>query len=255
MSAAISTPEKKTCLQCGETGHITADCKLEDKDKETKVEHGIDELNDQTMINGEEWKTLKEYAMQDNYKQQLWWGTLSAEEELLLEDLRDAQQNQGDMGELGNPQSQKDDEPPSDSFENTDESITRPSTIEKQDSCQVQTTETTRVTKEFKVVKTYNQHMEQQTESAKKNRKCNNCEEYGHYEIECVNPTKPDEIDQIADEVDQAEKKLEVKDAKVNEEEYGFHAPESDGSETDFHEPKSDEDADMISNDDKEEEV
>ena len=57
--------------------------------------------------------------------------------------------------------------------------------------------------------------------------------------------------DSATNKVAEAEKKRYVKEPKVDEEEYGFHAPESDESEEDYAEPGADrdEDADMISDD------
>ena len=48
-------------------------------------------LNDQTKIAGNEWRVVKEWAMQDDYDQCEYYETLSNEERQILEALRIAQ--------------------------------------------------------------------------------------------------------------------------------------------------------------------
>ena len=57
-------------------------------------------LCDKTRIGGQYWKTLKKEAMVDNYKSNEWYSEMNKNEKKLLEDLRTAQSNQGDMEKL-----------------------------------------------------------------------------------------------------------------------------------------------------------
>lgn len=57
-------------------------------------------LSDKTYIGGNKWKFLRETAMEDSYKTQPWYATLSSEDRVLLESLRKAQKEQGDMKKL-----------------------------------------------------------------------------------------------------------------------------------------------------------
>ena len=57
-------------------------------------------LADFTLIAGTTWNDLKESAMTDDYQQQDWYANLNPEEVELLEALRLAQTNQGNMDTL-----------------------------------------------------------------------------------------------------------------------------------------------------------
>lgn len=57
-------------------------------------------LCDETRIGGNEWRTLKQWAMSDDYQHQDWYGPLSDNEKYMVEALRQAQAAQGDMMEL-----------------------------------------------------------------------------------------------------------------------------------------------------------
>ena len=57
-------------------------------------------LSDKTRIANTYWKQLKATAMGENYQREEWFGDLNKNEKKLLEDLRVAQFNQGDMEKL-----------------------------------------------------------------------------------------------------------------------------------------------------------
>ena len=56
--------------------------------------------SDERSIGVHVWQKLKDSAMKDDYKEQNWYSKLNEEERSLLEELRTAQQNQGDMRPL-----------------------------------------------------------------------------------------------------------------------------------------------------------
>ena len=58
------------------------------------------DLNDQTLIGCNAWSKIKIESMGTKYKQQMWYKLLGNEERLLLEELKGAQRNQGDLGPL-----------------------------------------------------------------------------------------------------------------------------------------------------------
>ena len=70
--------------------------------RELCLEHvgGQHDSPEQTRIAGTTWAKLKPSAMAENYQQKNWYFPLTAEEKQLLEALRTAQFNQGDMNEL-----------------------------------------------------------------------------------------------------------------------------------------------------------
>ena len=57
-------------------------------------------LSDRTKIDGTTWATLKPKAMTETYEQEAWYAPLSFDDKKLLEDLRKAQQTQGDLQAL-----------------------------------------------------------------------------------------------------------------------------------------------------------
>ena len=60
----------------------------------------MNQISDKTPISGTRWSILKKDAIEPNYKQKSWYEALKPLERHLLEALRSAQLEQGDMDEL-----------------------------------------------------------------------------------------------------------------------------------------------------------
>ena len=58
------------------------------------------QLSDETVVAGVQWRSLKHQAMASHYKQKSWYKNLNSEELHLLEALRTAQYNQGNLNDL-----------------------------------------------------------------------------------------------------------------------------------------------------------
>lgn len=79
--------------------YLTLEKRRKEK-REAELAKLKENLADNTPILNTTWATLKESAMADDYKQRSWFASLNNDDKVILEALREAQKNQGDMKEL-----------------------------------------------------------------------------------------------------------------------------------------------------------